>query len=91
MKATLFVNGIFHIYGRQESKNGAMAVLEGRILCIGTEEEALRCFPPGVCLQKIDLENKHVFPGFIDSHLHLISHGLSMRYTSLYDVDSIQS
>jgi predicted amidohydrolase YtcJ len=40
--------------------------------------------------EEVDLEGKTVLPGFIDSHIHLLSFGLTLRDISLADVTSIE-
>ena len=46
----------------------AVAVKDGRILQVGTDEEVLRSKGPAT--QTIDLRGKMVLPGLIDSHVH---------------------
>ena len=45
-------------------------------------------FPAGARPQVTDLEGKTVLPGFVDSHLHLLSLGLGLRNVSLVGLDS---
>ena len=90
MKAKVFVNGSFltHLYeGRRKE---AMAVLGGRILYTGDRKGAMDAFPAGVTPEVIDLGGKTAVPGFIDSHLHLVSFGLGLRNIFLGDVRSIE-
>jgi predicted amidohydrolase YtcJ len=46
----------------------AMAVAQGRILCVGTDREVLAWAGPGT--QKIDLKGQALMPGLIDTHAH---------------------
>jgi predicted amidohydrolase YtcJ len=46
----------------------AIAVKDGRILQVGTDEEVLRTKGPAT--QALDLHGKMVLPGLIDSHVH---------------------
>jgi len=52
----------------------ALAVSEGRILAIGSAEEVLRLRTPNT--EIVDLTGRALLPGFIDAHMHLVSHGL---------------
>ena len=89
MRARLFTNGNFRVSGHDLRRRDSLAALNGRIICIGDHDECLNAFPAGIKPQVTDLEGKTVLPGFIDSHLHLLSFGLGLRYVSLVDVDSI--
>jgi len=40
--------------------------------------------------KKIDLNEKIILPGFIDSHTHLIHHGLSLFFPDIYKTDSLE-
>ena len=52
----------------------AMAVSDGRVAAIGTNDEIMRLGDDST--QHIDLENRRVIPGLNDSHLHVIRAGL---------------
>ncbi len=52
----------------------ALAISNGRILAIGTNEEIASLGDAST--QQIDLENRRVIPGLNDSHLHVIRAGL---------------
>jgi len=54
----------------------AVAVKDGRILAVGSNEEIRRYIGEGT--EILDLEGRAVLPGLIDSHLHLLSLGLTM-------------
>lgn len=58
----------------------AMVEDNGKIIYIGSDEEALKY--PG---QRIDLGNKYVYPGFNDSHMHLVNYGQSLKNIKLED------
>jgi len=90
MKAKLFVNGKFRGFWRDTRKKEALSAYEGRIIYIGDRKSAANAFPAGAKPEVVDLEGKTVLPGFIDSHLHLLSFGLGLRNLSLSDVRSIE-
>lgn len=52
----------------------ALAVVNGRVSAIGTDDEVLAL--AGGRTQRIDLSNRRVIPGLNDSHLHVIRAGL---------------
>ena len=54
----------------------AVAVKAGRIIAIGSTAELTELV--GAETEIIDLQGKTVLPGFVDSHLHMLSTGLSL-------------
>ncbi len=52
----------------------AIAIADGRVAAIGTDDEVKRLGEPKT--QYVDLENRRVIPGLNDSHLHVIRAGL---------------
>ncbi|BAB60081.1 hypothetical protein [Thermoplasma volcanium GSS1] len=67
------------VFGREGSD--AIGINEGRIAFIGIDRD-LRA------KKRIDLSGKIVFPGFIDSHAHLLSTGLEDIRLNLYHTKS---
>ncbi|MEQ1603733.1 MAG: imidazolonepropionase [Pyrinomonadaceae bacterium] len=53
-------------------KNGAVAVLEGQIVGVGTTDSILSDFSAA---EMIDAEGKVVCPGFVDPHTHIVYAG----------------
>jgi len=76
---------IFHakIYTLDEKKPQAdsLAILKGKIVAIGREEEVLR--RRGIGTRMIDAGSKLVLPGFTDCHIHLLDGGLSLNRVNL--------
>lgn len=64
----------------------ALIVRGGRILKVGDYEEVSPMIDSK--MERVDLEGKTVVPGFIDSHIHLISLGLDMQVIDLKGVSS---
>lgn len=52
----------------------ALAIQDGEVAAIGTNDEILRLAEPTT--SQIDLQNRRVIPGLNDSHLHVIRAGL---------------
>jgi predicted amidohydrolase YtcJ len=54
----------------------AVAIRGGKILAVGTLPDVRKAVSTGA--QRVDLEGKSLFPGFIDSHSHSIDGGLNL-------------
>ncbi len=91
MKAKIFAYGNFWSPSRESRKKNALSALNGKILCVGTYDECIDSFPKGIKPKVVDLEGKTILPGFIDSHMHLLNFGLTLRDISLTNVTSIVS
>jgi predicted amidohydrolase YtcJ len=66
----------------------AMAMHRGRILAVGDDASVNALAGPNT--RRVDLAGRTVTPGFIDSHIHLISYGLQLlRQVDLVGSDSI--
>ncbi len=61
-------NGYVYTVDNQRSKGTAVAVRDGRILYVATDDGAVTLTGPST--KVIDLAGKMVLPGFIDSHCH---------------------
>jgi predicted amidohydrolase YtcJ len=55
----------------------AMAVRNGRILAVGSQQEIAALVSPAT--KVIDLAGRHVSPGLIDAHSHVIGFGQMQR------------
>ena len=64
----------------------AVAVADRKIIAIGDYNKIKLLI--GKNTKKMDLKNKTVVPGFIDSHIHLISLGLAMQVLDLQNTVS---
>jgi predicted amidohydrolase YtcJ len=53
-----------------------VAIRAGKIVAVGNLPEVLKSISPNA--ERIDLQGKSLFPGFIDSHSHSIEGGLSL-------------
>ncbi|MCL2642003.1 MAG: amidohydrolase [Candidatus Bathyarchaeota archaeon] len=66
----------------------AIAVKDGRISCVGSNQEVKQCI--GEKTQVIYLEGKTVLPGFIDTHVHVVDYGRMLTWLDLQGVSSIK-
>lgn len=83
----LLYNG--RVIGLADAARGATAVLvvNGRIQAVGGDEAVRAAAPRDVAA--VDLAGKAVVPGFIDSHLHLLSFGMHLQRLDLALVGSL--
>ncbi len=66
----------------------AVAVKDGKILAVGTNEEIAEHV--GTSTHVLDVEGKLVIPGFIDAHCHFSSGGHSLTKLDLRDARTIE-
>jgi len=89
MKADLlFYNGEIHTIDETSNIFYWMRVRNGRILELGTESSLLNETMSDV--EKIDLNGQSVYPGFFDSHVHLVQTALNMLALDLSNCNSIE-
>lgn len=65
----------------------AIAVKDGKIIGTGTNEEILNSF---ICDNKLDANNKFVYPGFIDAHCHFYHYALGLNEVNLVGTNSFE-
>lgn len=78
---TIFFNGVIRTMDKAIPEAEAVAVKDGIIIRVGTNEEILRLKTEKTLL--VDLEGKLMLPGFTDSHMHLLSYGYSLEKVDL--------
>ncbi|MBD3191333.1 MAG: amidohydrolase family protein [Candidatus Heimdallarchaeota archaeon] len=84
----LVKNGNILTMNKDQPTAEALAVKDGKILSIGSNEQITNRYPH---VEKvIDLAGKMVCPGFYDTHTHLLSYGVRSFDVSLTDVQSPQ-
>jgi predicted amidohydrolase YtcJ len=74
-------NGRVYTMDRDKKIVRAIAVSEGMIVGVGSDDEIKRVASRGC--HKIDLGGKVVFPGFIDCHTHFLQMGIDSMSTDL--------
>ncbi|HBY97079.1 MAG TPA: amidohydrolase, partial [Chloroflexi bacterium] len=72
----LFRNGHLLTLDQTRPMAEALAVRDGRIVAVGTNDELAGLIGPGT--QVIDLDGYTVIPGFHDAHCHILLFGLSL-------------
>ncbi len=58
----------------------AMAIRDGKILAIGTNEEILKEYEGE---EELNAAGKTIYPGFIDAHAHFVNYGFSLQQVDL--------
>src|SRR5256885_12430925 len=86
MKDALFINGRIYTLEPSLPFVEALAVRDGRIAVIGRSAD-LRDSCSG--FRRVDLGGRTVVPGFVDSHIHVPSFGLSLHLVDLTGTRSL--
>lgn len=83
------INGKIFTVSERNPEVQAVAVKDGKILALGTDEEIKKYI--GSSTQVLDVKGKLVVPGFIDAHCHLNYGGSTLSMLDLREAMSIQS
>ena len=89
MKLTLFHSGKIKTMSAFQPDAEAMLTVGEKILALGSNHDLESIFQPGH-LEKVDLENRRVIPGLIDSHMHFLDYVLGKDDVDLAGTRSIQ-
>src|SRR5882724_2664698 len=90
-RTTFYLHGRIYTNDLQHPWASAIAVREGKIVCIGgIEQIMLECGGGNEDAETIQLGGKFVMPGFNDSHVHLGSAAADMLAIRLNGVASIE-
>ncbi|TMK87129.1 MAG: amidohydrolase, partial [Actinobacteria bacterium] len=82
----VFVNGAVYTVDATRSWAQAVAVRDGRIALVGTDDDIRAAV--GGATEVIDLAGRMLVPGFQDAHVHPVSAGIDMLRCDLHDLDS---
>jgi predicted amidohydrolase YtcJ len=86
-----FLHGRIYTNDPQHPWASAMAVRDGKIICIGgIEQIMLECGGGGEDVERVQLNGRFVMPGFNDAHTHLGDGGSEMRAVRLNGAASIE-
>lgn len=83
----IFYNGIIHTMDKVVPKAEAVAVKDGIIIRVGSNEDVLKLRTESTAMY--DMDGKTMLPGFCDSHMHLLSYGYSLEKVNLYSAKSM--
>ncbi|PYS93652.1 MAG: amidohydrolase [Acidobacteria bacterium] len=79
----ILTHGIVHTLAGDDRRASAMAVLQGRLLAVGDEDQVLRHRGPRTPV--LDLKGATVVPGFVDAHGPLLGAGETLLNESTGD------
>ena len=82
----VFVNGAVYTVDATRCWAQAVAVRDGRIALVGTDDDVRAAVGGGT--EVIDLAGRMLVPGFQDAHVHPIAAGIDMLQCDLHDLDS---
>ena len=88
----VFINGSIHTFDQELSVVKAIAIQDGLITLVGTNEEINRSI--GEMTEVIDLKGKMMMPSFHDAHSHPVWSGvdqLKCVVSESYDIDIMQA
>ena len=80
-------NGIIYTLDDNNNVFEASAIKNGKILALGKSNQILNKYQSE---NKIDLQGKTVYPGFIDAHCHFLQHGLQSSMVDLSSANSFE-
>lgn len=83
---TIIKNATIWTGNTEQPTAEAMAIANGKIIAIGTEETVLAF--KNETTEILDMEGRFISPGFIDSHVHLMTGGRSLLSVDLRDAKS---
>lgn len=83
----ILFNGKIYTLDKNNTKAEAIAIKDNKIEDIGTNEEILKLKCKDTVM--VDIEGKMIVPGFIDSHMHLLSYGYTLTKVNLNRARSI--
>src|SRR4051795_12160929 len=83
----VLVNGNIHLVDQHDRVAAAIAIKDGRVLAVGSNEDVRGL--AGVGTIEEDLGGATVIPGLIDAHNHLLMTGKLLGQIQLYDCRSI--
>ncbi len=82
----VFVNGAVYSVDAMRSWAQAVAVRDGRVALVGTDDDVRAAIGQGT--EVIDLAGRMLIPGFQDAHVHPVSAGIDMLQCDLHELDS---
>lgn len=85
MPDRIFYNGKIYTLDDKNSVFEAIAVKDGLIYDLGTSEKLLKKYSD---IEKIDLKNSIMLPGFIDAHGHITGYGENLLQINLVGTNS---
>ncbi len=82
---TIIHNGLVYTVNEQFQLTEAFAVVNGKIVAVGTNQEILKKYKAE---ETINAKGQAVYPGFIDAHAHFVGYGQSLFQVDLFGAAS---
>ena len=76
----IIYNAIVYIMDEDFSKADAFAIIKGKFVAVGSDQEILSNFESD---NTINAESRPIYPGFIDAHCHFYDYGLNLQNVDL--------
>lgn len=80
---TIYFNGLISTLDPKKREASAVATADGKIVKVGSDKEIMALAQDTT--QKINLRQKRMIPGLIDSHIHVIRGGLNYNLELRWD------
>jgi predicted amidohydrolase YtcJ len=84
---TLFHNGNFYVMDSTLKPYQSLLVRDGKILAIGSANELSQMYQ---IHKRVNMEGKHIFPGWHDAHCHFWGYGMTLQQVDLSNAQSWQ-
>ena len=84
---TIITNATIYTVNEKFSTASAMAISDGKILAIGTNEDIKNAYDSK---NTIDAKGKFIYPGLIDAHCHFYGYGLNLQEVDLRGTNSMK-
>ena len=82
----IFFNGCIRTLDDRNTVAQAVGVENGRIVFVGSNEEASEIS----CEDRVDLKGRLLLPGFVDSHMHMLNYAYVENSVKLFDCRSVE-
>lgn len=84
---SIITNATIYTVNKDFAKASAMAIDQGKIVAIGSNDEIAKAFESK---NTIDAKGKFMYPGLYDAHCHFYSFGLSLQEVDLRGTKSME-
>lgn len=82
----ILYNGTIRSLDDKNSIYEAIGIKDGKIAFLGTNQEAENF----ACAERIDLKERLLLPGFVDTHMHMVNYAFVENSVKLFDCKSVE-
>ncbi len=83
----LLYNGNIYTVDESFQLAEAIVVKDGKVLAVGKDDDILSLFE---ATETVDLEEKYVYPGFMDPHSHFMGYSMNLMHANLWMSSSME-